>query len=105
MIYKYNILPLQIDDWLKNGRIFQLIDISEENIMQNSPIVSQWIPASQLFKRIDEIKNEIPVVLCCQTGENSFFLMNILHNQYNRNNIYSLKSGIFGWESLKIRIK
>jgi rhodanese-related sulfurtransferase len=105
MIYRYNILSSEIDNWLINGKIFQLIDISEENCMNIYSIVSQWIPASKLLNRLDELKNDIPVVLCCQTGENSFFVMNILHNQYNKTNIYSLKSGIYGWESLKIKLK
>jgi rhodanese-related sulfurtransferase len=100
MNFENIINPVELEKWINEGKNFQLVDITEENILKTQLIEFIWIPVSKLFNNIQSFRTDIPVVLCCQHGESSFLLMNILHYKHNLTNIYSLKSGFEGWKNL-----
>ncbi len=94
------IYPEELLEWIDNQKDFQLIDLTDENLLEKLKILSTWIPVHHLFDRISEIEKEKPVVLSCRVGADSFFCMNILAKEYNMENVFSLKSGAIGLEEL-----
>jgi len=89
-IIKSNQLKLK----LKANEKIQIIDIREQNHSKTSINGVEWIPASKILNNIKKIKSNIPVILYCDMGVESFFVANILHEKYKFTNIYSLKGGI-----------
>jgi rhodanese-related sulfurtransferase len=100
MIFENIVHPTDIDNWIENGISFQLIDITDENLMSKFEIQSDWIPARKLIENTHLLRCDVPLVLCCHRGESSFMLMNILYYRHNFQNVYSLKSGILGWKEI-----
>jgi rhodanese-related sulfurtransferase len=100
MIFNRNILSVELIDWVENKKEFQLIDITNENLLKQLQIQSKWIPSHILLSQISELEKNIPIVLCCRVGADSFTLMNILSIEYQMDNVLSLKSGFIGLEKL-----
>ena len=95
-VIKAQALKLKIE----TGEKIQIIDIREKISYQNPINNSEWIPASEILNSIGKIKTDIPVILYCRMGVDSFCVANILHAEFNFTNIYSLKSGIEAFEKL-----
>ena len=100
MIINHIILPEELIEWIESGKEFQLIDITDDNLLKNLQIQSNWIPAHMLIGRISELEKNIPVIISCRVGADSFIFMNILSSEYQVNNVLSLKSGYIGLEKL-----
>jgi len=100
MIFDNIVLPNEVDDWINQGKSFQMIDLTEENLLSKSGIESNWIPARELINQTERLRTDVPVVLCCYSGESSFMLMNILFYTYKLQNVFSLKTGIKGWKGI-----
>jgi rhodanese-related sulfurtransferase len=98
MIFDQVIYPQELEQWIAEGKDFQLVDISHDNILKNHDIDSVWIPSNQLVNNTNKLHDNIPVVLCCHYGESSFMMVNVLFFKHNIKNVYSLKSGIKGWK-------
>jgi rhodanese-related sulfurtransferase len=98
MIISKLVSPDEINGWIEQNKAFQLIDISNDNLLKRNGIEAVWIRETLLLDQLSLIRKNIPVVLCCKYGEASFILMNILHRQFDFDNVYSLKSGIAGWK-------
>ncbi|MDF1546773.1 MAG: hypothetical protein P1P88_03055 [Bacteroidales bacterium] len=92
------ISPAELDAWIENGMNFQLVDISLENLLKDVDILSDWIPVTNIINEIDKLKKDVPIVLCCRHGNDSFILMNIMHVNFGKTNVLSLKSGLYGWK-------
>jgi rhodanese-related sulfurtransferase len=100
MIFENILLPGTLDEWITQGKSFQLVDMTEENLLSKFNIESNWIPAGKLLEQTNQLNKEVPVILCCHHGESSFIFMNLLFYHHNFQNVYSLKSGIKGWKSI-----
>jgi rhodanese-related sulfurtransferase len=96
MISEKIITPVELKSWIDNGKEFQLIDITQQNLLKNLKIQSVWIPVHILIEQIQDLEKDIPVVLCCYVGADSFLLMKILSTEYHFGNVFSLKSGYSG---------
>src|SRR5690625_5028177 len=60
------------DDFIKGYRKAQLIDVREPREYEGGHILgARNIPMSQLRQRINEIRNDQPVYLYCQSGARS----------------------------------
>jgi len=94
------ILPEELIDWINQGKKFQIIDITLDNLLKDLKIKSKWIPVHELIDHISELDRDIPLILSCRVGADSFVMMNILSTQYQMNNVISLKSGFIGLEKL-----
>ena len=92
--------PVELDEWINQNKSFQLVDITEEKILEAFENEFTWLPASKLLSQIHLLRKDVPVVLCCQHGESSFIIMNIIQLQFNLLNIYSLKTGLNGWKGI-----
>jgi len=100
MIINHTILPEELIEWIDAGKQFQLIDITDDNLLKNLQIQSKWIPVHTLISRISELEKSMPVIISCRVGADSFIFMNILSSEYQMNNVFSLKSGFNGLEEL-----
>jgi len=98
MIFENIVMPGEIEEWSVQGKSFQLVDITDENLLSKFKVESVWIPAKKLLEQTKLLKQDVPVVLCCHRGESSFVFMNLLFYKHNFQNIYSLRSGIKGWK-------
>jgi rhodanese-related sulfurtransferase len=94
------ILPEELIEWINQGKKIQIIDITHDNLLKNLKIKSKWIPVHKLIDHISELNKDIPLILSCRVGADSFIMMNILSTQYQMNNVFSLKSGFNGLEKL-----
>jgi|GEM_PF-6537403 rhodanese-related sulfurtransferase len=86
--------------WIGQNRDYQLIDISDDNLLSNLNIKSDWIPAHTLLNRITELQKTKPVVLSCRVGADSFMMMNILVHQHSMHNVMTLRTGFYGLEQV-----
>jgi len=86
---------------IETGEEIQTIDIREKSSYKNPIENSEWIPASEILNNLKQIKRDIPVILYCRLGVESFCVANILHKEYKFINIFSLKAGFEGYESFK----
>ena len=101
MIENSVIEPSELEILIEQGGDIQIVDITENNCLKSFEITSDWIPASKLISKIFLLKKDIPIILCCEHGNDSFMLMKVLKTQYHLSNIISLKSGIYGWATLR----
>ena len=75
----------------------QLIDVREEHEADIASIQGLLIPMGDVMDRIDEIKQDIPVVVHCRSGARSRAIVEALQNNFNYTNLYNLKGGILAW--------
>ena len=92
------ITPEQLKDKLNKKEDIFIVDLRiDTNLF--SPIDSAvHISATQIFDKIDLLPKNKTIVLYCYHGVDSFFLMNILVNDFGLD-AYSLKGGIEAWHS------
>ena len=97
---KFIITAQELKSKIDSKENIQIIDVREKFAYENPIKNSDWIPASKILISIKQIKTDIPVILYCRTGVDSFCLANILHMEYNFTNIYNLKAGIEAFRNL-----
>lgn len=86
------------EEFIKGYRKAQLIDVREPREYEAGHILgARNIPLSQLSYRLNEIRNDKPVYLYCQTGVRSKQAASILKKKHNCNEIYHLKDGFRKW--------
>ena len=86
---------LDLNEKLKKGEKFQLVDIREPYELEvegaSDPI---HIPMGELVNRLDEIPNDSNIVFHCSSGKRSINMMHFLQmNKLCKNNYYSLEGG------------
>ena len=74
--------PIELKAKINKAEKIQIIDIREMGIYHNPIPNSEWIPASILLSNLEKLKKDIPVILYCRLGVDSFCLVNILHSEY-----------------------
>jgi rhodanese-related sulfurtransferase len=84
----------QLKSWQDQNTSFQLIDIREEEEIAVGTIGGVSIPMDQIIKRRNELRQDIPVVIHCNSGKRSRAVVYTLVTKYEMNNIYSLCGGI-----------
>ena len=94
MIEVKKISAEELLQWKRNHKEFQFIDIRTKttDFKFNEPEIKISLP--DIDKNIDKIRKDIPVVIACDVGQESFFAAHILEDKYKLNNIYSLSGGI-----------
>ncbi len=86
----------QLIEWLNTNKEFQFIDIRTNKTLINFHHSEIAIPYNEIEKNISKLKRDIPIILACDVGEQSFFTAVTLKRKYNFDNIYSLRDGING---------
>ena len=79
------------------GESFQLIDVREPWELDICSIDGESIPMGELLTRIDEIKQDIPVIIHCRSGGRSSNVVNALEMQRGMTNLHNLSGGILAW--------
>jgi len=87
----------ELNEWVKNGKDFQLIDVREEFEVKIASIGGQLIPLGQILLNHDKIAKDKDVVIYCRSGRRSAEAILQLENQDNFDNLYNLKGGILEW--------
>jgi len=88
---------LEEDEFRKNYRKAQLIDVREPQEYKNGHILgARNIPATQLKQRLVEIRPDKPVYLYCQGGTRSAKAADVLHKKGYKH-LYQLKGGFKKW--------
>ena len=84
----------ELIEWKNINKEFQFIDIRKNKPAINFHYSEIVIPYDEIQENISKLKKEIPVILACDVGEQSFFSAATLKNKYNFDNIYTLRGGI-----------
>jgi len=98
--YEVNEITVQeLDEMIKKGADFQLIDVRTEFEHHIANIGGEIIPLEVIIEHIDKINREKQVVLYCKVGIRSMEAILHLQGVYEFSNLYNLKGGINAWAS------
>lgn len=92
-----SISATELNEWKKSGKSFQLIDIRESYEVDTCAIGGETIPMAEILDNIAAIRNDIPVVIHCNSGKRSAAVIYALEQKTNLQNLYSLEGGIMAW--------
>lgn len=83
----------QINQWIQERRVFQLIDVRTAGERAQYQIGGEHIPFDELMQRKSEIHTDRPVILYCEKGIRSLLIIQRLE-ALGYSNLYNLKQGI-----------
>jgi len=86
-----------LNEWIKSGKDFQLIDVREPYEWDIANIGGTLIPKGEILKHLDEIEKEKDVVVMCRSGKRSQDVINLLKQEAGLTNLHNLKGGILAW--------
>ncbi|MEN9522551.1 MAG: hypothetical protein RL065_928 [Bacteroidota bacterium] len=84
----------ELNEKIKNGDDFQLIDVREWHEHETFNIGGEWIQMNDLLKQPEKIAPNKPVILYCRVGERSSITQQRLQDKYGFTNLFNLKGGI-----------
>jgi rhodanese-related sulfurtransferase len=84
----------ELNEKIKNGDDFQLIDVREWHEHEAFNIGGEWIQMNDLLKQPEKIATNKPVILYCRIGERSRITQQRLQDKYGFSNLFNLKGGI-----------
>ena len=91
-------LPVStLNEWIKSGKDFQLIDVREPYEWDIANIGGTLIPKGEILKHLSEIEKEKDVVVMCRSGKRSQDVINLLKQEAGFTNLHNLKGGILAW--------
>ncbi|MBG16010.1 MAG: NADH oxidase [Crocinitomicaceae bacterium] len=93
---------LKLKSMLDSGEDVQIIDIREDYELETEgKIGGLHIPMGELMGRIDQLREDVPVVFHCRSGKRSENMLNFLKmkNLY-ADNYFNLIGGINAWKQL-----
>ncbi|MGM0844281.1 MAG: rhodanese-like domain-containing protein [Bacillota bacterium] len=97
LLQKRTVNTLTEEEFRSGYRKAQLIDVRESNEFENGHILgARNIPLSQLKQRKQEIRNDQPVYLYCQSGMRSGRAAQMLRRKGYRD-LHQLKGGFKKW--------
>ncbi|RSL34543.1 rhodanese-like domain-containing protein [Salibacterium salarium] len=86
------------EEFIKGYRKAQLIDVREPREYNGGHILgARNLPLSQLKQRINEIRDDQPIYLYCQSGARSKQAARMIKKKVGTNDIYQLKKGFKKW--------
>ena len=86
-----------LNEWIKSGKDFQLIDVREPYEWDIANIGGTLIPKGEILKHLGEIEKEKDVVVLCRSGKRSQDVINLLKQEAGLTNLHNLKGGILAW--------
>jgi len=90
------ITPLQLAEWRKSGKEHQLIDVREDYEVQTCSISGMHIPMAEITHRLNDIRQDVPVIIHCKSGMRSEAVVEYLV-RHGYSNVFSLNGGIINW--------
>ncbi|MCB0687817.1 MAG: rhodanese-like domain-containing protein [Saprospiraceae bacterium] len=85
----------ELKEWQEEGKLFQLVDVREEEEHQHHNIGGLLIPLSELNLNLDKLNLDRPVVFYCRKGIRSQLAIQRLHKRFPEAEFYNLERGIF----------
>lgn len=86
----------ELKEWQDANKSFQLIDVRESHEFEFANIGGELMPLSTIMSSIDKIKEDIPKVVMCRSGQRSAAAVDALQKA-GLDHIYNLKGGILAW--------
>ena len=83
----------QLQDWIKNEKQFQLIDVREADEHASFNIGGTLIPLSQFIK-IKDLDTLLPIIVYCKLGIRSQIAIQRLATRFPEADFYNLDKGI-----------
>jgi rhodanese-related sulfurtransferase len=97
------ITPQELLEWKQSGKSYQLIDIRESYEIENTSMGGQSIPMEMIPERMEELSNDVPVVIHCQSGRRSEAVVRWIESKRTMTNLYSLDGGIVAWNEMMMQ--
>ncbi len=90
----------KLKSFKENLEPIQLIDIREDYELQTEGTLNgDHIPMGELMGRLDELKEDIPVIFHCRSGKRTENILTYMKmNGVYRENYYNLSGGINAWK-------
>lgn len=90
------ISPLEMKEWMDQGKEFQLIDVREAHEVDIVSIGGTHIPMAEIPNRTDEVRRDIPVIIHCRSGVRSAAICSFLGSS-GFEQVYNLKGGVLAY--------
>ena len=87
----------KLNNWMKTGFDFQLIDVREPYEQEIASIGGILIPKGVILDHLDQIDRHKKVVIYCRSGKRSHDVIDLLSKKVGLNNLLNLKGGILAW--------
>ena len=87
----------ELQNWRKEGKEFQLIDVREPYEYEIVNIEGELIPQGQIIAQIDAIRTDIPVIVHCRSGVRSAKVIRELEEKYGFRHLLNLKGGVLAY--------
>ncbi len=86
-----------LNEWIRSGKDFQLIDVREPYEYEISNLGGVLIPKGEILRHIDAIDRHRDVVVHCRSGKRSKDVIDLLEEKEGLKNLLNLKGGILAW--------
>ncbi len=87
----------QLNEWIKSGKDFQLIDVREPYEYDIANLGGTLIPKGEILSHLDQFEKEKPVVIYCRSGKRSQDVISLLEEKAGFRHLLNLKGGILAW--------
>ncbi|MGB3079247.1 MAG: molybdopterin-synthase adenylyltransferase MoeB [Saprospiraceae bacterium] len=87
----------QLNDWIKSGKDFQLIDVREPYEYEIANLGGTLIPKGEILTHLNKVEREKPVVVYCRSGKRSRDVINLLEEKGGFDHLLNLQGGILAW--------
>ncbi len=87
----------QLNDWIRSGKDFQLIDVREPYEYDIANLGGVLIPKGEILKHLDLLDRQKPIVIHCRSGKRSQDVINLLEKKEGFHHLLNLKGGILAW--------
>jgi rhodanese-related sulfurtransferase len=91
------ITAAQLNDWIRSGKKFQLIDVREPYEFDIVNLGGTLVPKNEILNHVADLNPDTDIVIHCRTGKRSHDVIQLLHHHTNLKNLYNLKGGILAW--------
>jgi rhodanese-related sulfurtransferase len=92
------ISAFELNEAIKNGHEFEIIDIREPYEYSGCNIGSTHIPMGEIFDRTAELPSDKNIVIMCRSGKRAEAVANMLMTDHSMVNVYILDGGILAWK-------
>jgi sulfur-carrier protein adenylyltransferase/sulfurtransferase len=87
----------ELIEWQNTGETFQLIDVREPHEYDQLNLAGLLIPKATIATAVHLISRTDRVVIHCQSGARSLYVIQWLQENHGLTNLYNLKGGIEAW--------
>ena len=90
----------KLKSFIENGDDLQVVDIREDYELQTEGTLNGLhIPMGEVMDRLDELKEDVPVIFYCRSGKRSENILSYMKmNGLYKENYYNLDGGINAWK-------